>query len=109
MSQVSEYNGQFLGLKDHSLFHQASYVHGEWLQAASGKTFEVTDPGTGQVWATCPDNSHEDVGRAIQSSHRGFLQHLALTARNRAHLLMEWHRLVKEARDDLAKDWETLV
>ncbi|KAG5665020.1 hypothetical protein KAF25_008754, partial [Fusarium avenaceum] len=100
---VSEYNGQFLDLKDHSLFHQASYVHGEWLQAASGKTFEVTDPGTGQVWATCPDNSHEDVDRAIQSSQRGFLEHSALTARTRAQLLMKWHHLVTEARDDLAK------
>ncbi|KAF4332986.1 succinate-semialdehyde dehydrogenase [Fusarium beomiforme] len=94
---------QSLGLQDKSLFNQASYVHGEWVQAAFGKTFQVTDPGTGHVWATCPDNGPEDVDRAIQSSQRGFLAHSALTPRKRAQLMLEWHRLVNNARDDLAK------
>ncbi|KAF4446080.1 succinate-semialdehyde dehydrogenase [Fusarium austroafricanum] len=94
---------EMLGLKDRALFHQASYIHGEWVQASSGKTFQVTDPGTGRVWAACPDNGPEDVDRAIESSQQGFIHHSALTARKRAQLLLEWHRLVTEARDDLAR------
>lgn len=92
-----------LQLRDKTLFHQASYVHGEWVTAASGKTFDVIDPGSGAIWATCPDNGPEDVNRAIESSQKGFLEHSALTARKRAQLLLEWHQLVTEARDDLAK------
>ncbi|KAF9764139.1 hypothetical protein IL306_002892 [Fusarium sp. DS 682] len=103
MVQSSPDPAQLLGLQDKALFHQASYVHGEWVQAASGKTFQVTDPGTGKVWAICPDNGPEDVDRAIQSSQQGFLTHSALTARKRAQLMLEWHRLVNNARDDLAK------
>ncbi|KAI1019992.1 hypothetical protein LB503_006013, partial [Fusarium chuoi] len=85
------------------LLHEASYVHGEWVQAASGKTFAVTDPGNGIAWATCPDNAAEDVNNAVQSSYRGFLEYRRLTARRKAQLLLEWHRLIGDAKEDLAK------
>ncbi|KAF5556106.1 succinate-semialdehyde dehydrogenase [Fusarium napiforme] len=85
------------------LLHEASYVHGEWVQAASEKTFIITDPGSGIAWATCPDNSAKDVNNAVQSSYRGFLEYRGYTARKRAQLLLEWHRLIGESKEDLAK------
>ncbi|PNP76170.1 hypothetical protein FNYG_10459 [Fusarium nygamai] len=90
-------------LSNPDLLHEASYVHGEWIQAASGKTFIITDPGSGIAWAICPDNSAEDVNNAVQSSYRGFLEYRGYTARKRAQLLLEWHRLIGESKEDLAK------
>ncbi|KAF5651413.1 succinate-semialdehyde dehydrogenase [Fusarium tjaetaba] len=90
-------------LSNPDLLHEASYVHGERIQAASGQTFVIIDPGSGIDWATCPDNSAEDVNNAVQSSYRGFLEYRGYTARKRAQLLLEWHRLIGESKEDLAK------
>ncbi|KAF4481637.1 succinate-semialdehyde dehydrogenase [Fusarium agapanthi] len=90
-------------LFNEDLLHEPSYVHGEWVQTASGKTFVMTDPGSGVVWATCPDNAAEDVNNAVQSSYEGFLEYRGFTARKRAQLLLEWHRLIGDAKEDIAK------
>ncbi|EWG45868.1 succinate-semialdehyde dehydrogenase [Fusarium verticillioides 7600] len=79
---------RFFKLSNPDLLHEASYVHGEWIQAASGKTFIITNP---------------DVNNAVQSSHSGFLEYRGYTARKRAQLLLEWHRLIGESKEDLAK------
>jgi acyl-CoA reductase-like NAD-dependent aldehyde dehydrogenase len=70
-------------LSSPDLLHEASYVHGGWIQAASGKTFVISDPGSGIPWATCPDSSAEDVNNAVQSSYRGFLEYRGYTARKK--------------------------
>ncbi|KAF5963103.1 succinate-semialdehyde dehydrogenase [Fusarium bulbicola] len=94
---------RLVNLSNQGLLHEASYVHGKWVQAASGKTFDITDPGSGIVWATCPDNAAEVVNNGVQSSYKGFLEYKELTARRRAQLLLEWHRLIGDAKEDLAK------
>ncbi len=90
-------------LKDKDLLHQESYVDGQWIQAKSGKTFEVVDPGTDRAFASCPDNAVEDVDAAIQSSYRAFKQYSITNPRRRAQLLLKWHELITAARDDLAQ------
>ncbi|KAF4469614.1 Succinate-semialdehyde dehydrogenase [Fusarium albosuccineum] len=99
MSQVKT----LFQLADPSLFHQDSYVNGKWIPAASGKQFEVLDPGSGDVWATCPGNGPEDVDAAILSSHQAFQGYITLTPRKRAQLLLAWHGLIDGVRHDLAK------
>ncbi|KAF5672262.1 succinate-semialdehyde dehydrogenase [Fusarium circinatum] len=96
---------QLVNLSNQGLLHEASYIDGKWAQAASGKTFDITDPGSGIVWATCPDNAAEDVDNGVQSSYKGFLEYKELTARRRAQLLLEWYRLIGVAKEDLAKIW----
>ncbi|KAK3177525.1 hypothetical protein K4F52_009723 [Lecanicillium sp. MT-2017a] len=90
-------------LSDPSLLHQQSYVDGKWVQAKSGKTFNIIDPGSDKTWATCPDNGPEDVDAAIESSHRAFQTYRKVNPRKRAQLLLEWHKLITENRDDLAQ------
>ncbi|RSL90237.1 hypothetical protein CEP52_014658 [Fusarium oligoseptatum] len=102
MSTVKGGNPPFQ-LADPTLFHQESYVHGQWVPATSSKRFDVLDPGTGKVWATCPDNGPQDVDAAITSSHKAFQEYSVLNPRKRAQLLLTWHNLISKARDDLAK------
>ncbi|KAK5955315.1 hypothetical protein OHC33_003997 [Knufia fluminis] len=90
-------------LKNPDLLKYDSYVHGEWVKAKSGKTFEVVDPGSDKAWAACPDNAAEDVDNAIQSSHKAFQEYKVLNPRKRAELILAWHHLITENKDDLAK------
>ncbi|KAJ3465660.1 hypothetical protein MRS44_006318 [Fusarium solani] len=102
MTRVKEGNLPFQ-LADSTLFHEDSYVHGQWVPAASSKRFDVLDPGSGKVWATCPDNGPQDVDAAITSSHKAFKEYSIMNPRKRAQLLLAWHGLISNARDDLAK------
>lgn len=90
-------------LNDKDLFHTDSYVDGKWVPAKSGKRFEILDPGSDTAFASCPDNSAEDVDNAMQSSYKAFQTYSKINPRKRAQLLMTWHNLIVAARDDLAK------
>jgi betaine-aldehyde dehydrogenase len=47
-------------------------VDGEWIEARSGRTFEVRNPATGEPMATVPDAAAEDVDRAVKAARRAF-------------------------------------
>jgi aldehyde dehydrogenase (NAD+) len=49
-----------------------TFIDGEWVDAASGKTFETFDPYTGEPWALIPECDQRDVDRAVESAHRAF-------------------------------------
>ncbi|KAK0660370.1 Glutarate-semialdehyde dehydrogenase DavD [Lasiodiplodia hormozganensis] len=89
-------------LKNPDLFHNQSYVNGEWTNSKSGATFEVVDPGTGKPWTSCPTNDASDVDAAVQSAHSCFERFKKLTPRQRAQMLFKWDSLIRENRDDLA-------
>ena len=90
-------------LKDKDLFQQDSYVNAKWVQAKSGKRFDVLDPGSDKPFASCPDNGPDDVDAAIQSSYQAFQEYSKLSPRKRALLLLKWHELITAAKDDIAQ------
>ena len=45
-----------------------SYINGEWVPAASGRTFEVRNPATSEVIATVPDMDDKDTEKAIEAA-----------------------------------------
>jgi aldehyde dehydrogenase (NAD+) len=47
-------------------------INGEWVRAASGKTFETINPSTGQVLATVAEGDKEDIDRAVAAARRAF-------------------------------------
>jgi betaine-aldehyde dehydrogenase len=47
-------------------------VDGEWIDARSGRTFEVRNPATGEPMATVADAVAEDVDRAVKAARRAF-------------------------------------
>ncbi len=48
------------------------FINGEWDEAASGATFEVTDPATGATIGTVPAGDAGDAERAIAAAHAAF-------------------------------------
>jgi betaine-aldehyde dehydrogenase len=47
-------------------------IDGELVDAASGATYDVVNPATGQVYATAPASSAEDVDRAMRAAEAAF-------------------------------------
>src|SRR5687767_8213187 len=45
-----------------------NYIGGEWVEAASGETFEVINPSNGEVVAAAPKGGREDAQRAIAAA-----------------------------------------
>ena len=46
------------------------FVGGQWVNAASGGTFESLNPYTGSVWARIPDGQDSDVDRAVTAAQK---------------------------------------
>ena len=49
-----------------------NFIDGQWVDTASGATYEVTDPVAGQPYASAPLSGPEDVDRAMQAAARAF-------------------------------------
>jgi aldehyde dehydrogenase (NAD+) len=47
-------------------------INGEWVRAASGKTFESRNPATGDLLATVAEGDAEDINRAVAAARAAF-------------------------------------
>ncbi|KAF7558599.1 hypothetical protein G7046_g5567 [Stylonectria norvegica] len=90
-------------LHDQSLFRNDLYVGGAWVEAQSGKRFNVIDPGSDRTFTSCPDNGPDDVESAVLSSNAAFNLYRTFTPRKRSELLLNWHNLIVAAKNDLAQ------
>jgi len=85
------------------------YVGGDWVAAASGRTFDTLDPGSGQRVASVAAGEAVDVDRAVQAAQKAFEKSgwATMPANDRAVLL---HRLADliEKRVDLISEIESL-
>lgn len=95
-------------LKDSSLFIQKCYVDGQWIDAKSGKTFEVTDPASHKLIGTMPEMNKDDVESAIKAAATALPSFRKTTGRERARMLHKWYNLMVDNSEDLAKliTWE---
>jgi betaine-aldehyde dehydrogenase len=50
----------------------AMLIDGEWVAAASGKSFDVMNPATDAVMARVPEGTAADVDRAVSAARRAF-------------------------------------
>ena len=82
---------------------QGIYIDGKWRDAASGNTFDVTDPATGRVIASVSDAGAQDVKEAIASASAALAGWSALTAYQRSEILYKAHGLMMQRQDELAQ------
>ncbi len=85
-----------------ALFRQQALIGGRWVDGSTGKSFEVRDPATGNVLGTVPSLSAEDMAPAIHTAIEAQRDWARRPAAERAALLMRWHDLMLEHREDLA-------
>ncbi|AWH91351.1 NAD-dependent succinate-semialdehyde dehydrogenase [Dietzia lutea] len=78
------------------------YVDGQWRDAASGATFDVVNPATGQTIATLADGGADDATAAISAAGRAQESWAAVPARERAEILRRAYELLVYRADEIA-------
>jgi succinate-semialdehyde dehydrogenase/glutarate-semialdehyde dehydrogenase len=112
-------------LSDKSLLKSKAYVNGQWIDAISGKTFEIhgrcythfsvayptksdIDPATHELITTMPEMDSADTDAAIAAAQAALPSFRKTTGRERARMLRKWYQLMMDNQEDLAKliTWE---
>jgi phenylacetaldehyde dehydrogenase len=75
---------------------QKLYINGQWVEAASGKTFETIDPASERVICRVAEAGAEDVDRAARAAEKAFYD-------------SAWSRMIPVAREALLLKWADLV
>ena len=80
-------------------------IHGEQVEAASGRTFPVVNPATEEELAAVSEGSAEDIDRAVRSARAAFESDKwqRMSARRRGEALYRLGELCLSRRDELAK------
>ncbi|WP_026971432.1 aldehyde dehydrogenase family protein [Aliagarivorans marinus] len=86
-----------------SIQHYPCYINGEWVNAANGATFEVSNPANAEVWATVPDCTEQDVKQALETSRTAQLAWQQYPAIERGRYILKLVEVLKPKRDHFAK------
>ncbi|HBU12805.1 MAG TPA: aldehyde dehydrogenase [Clostridiales bacterium] len=78
------------------------FIGGEWVDALSGKTFDVTCPANGEKLAVCASGDEQDVDRAVSAAWKAFPVWKALSRMERSKMLGKIGRLVDEHAEMLS-------
>src|SRR3984893_2823250 len=80
-------------------------INGKWVAAASGKTFEVTNPATGHVIARVAEGDAADVDAAVQAARRAVESSpwASMTPSDRGKIIWRIGDLVSKYQDELAE------
>jgi succinate-semialdehyde dehydrogenase / glutarate-semialdehyde dehydrogenase len=89
-------------LKDPSLLKNQAFIDGAWVDADSGKRFNVDNPADASLLGSVPDMGAAETKRAIEAAEAALPAWRALTAKQRSVLLKKWNDLMLANIDDLA-------
>jgi alpha-ketoglutaric semialdehyde dehydrogenase len=78
-----------------------NYVDGEWVDAASGETFESTSPANGDTIGSFPKSGPEDIDRAVAAAKAAYEEWRLVPAPKRGEVLFRFAQLLENEKDDL--------
>ena len=78
------------------LFKQQCYINGQWKDANSGETIDVTNPATGAVLGTVSKMGAAETAEAIEGARVAQKEWAQRTAKERHAVLIKWFNLMME-------------
>ena len=80
-------------------------IDGQWVPAASGKTFETINPATGDVIAQVAEGDAADVDKAVKAARKAFESGpwQKMSATQRGQLMFKLADLIEKHKEELAK------
>jgi alpha-ketoglutaric semialdehyde dehydrogenase len=78
-----------------------NWIGGEWVDAASGETFETLSPADGETLGVFPRSGAEDVDRAVAAAKAAFEEWRLVPAPERGNILFRFAQLLIDAKDEL--------
>lgn len=91
-----------INLNDGSFFREQCYINGQWCDADSGKTVQVTNPADGSVIANVPFMGAQETARALEQAQDAQIKWRDMLAKERHDILIKWYELMIENQRDLA-------
>lgn len=80
------------------------FIGGEWVDAASGRSFDTVDPATGRVLTTAAWGQAEDIDRAVKAARKAFEGEWSLwTPAQRQRLLFQISEKIYENAEVFAQ------
>ena len=73
---------------------QQNFIGGEWVDAASGETFESTSPADGELIGVFPRSGAADVDRAVAAAKAAYEDWRLVPAPKRGETLFRFAQLV---------------
>src|SRR6266436_8744884 len=80
-----------------------NYIDGEWVDAASGETFESTSPANGETIGVFPKSGPDDVDRAVAAAKAAYEDWRLVPAPKRGEILYRFAQLLAEHKDDVTE------
>jgi alpha-ketoglutaric semialdehyde dehydrogenase len=78
-----------------------NYIGGEWVDAASGETFESVSPANGDAIGVFPRSSTEDADRAVAAAKAAWEDWRLVPAPERGQILYRFANLLTDEKDEL--------
>ncbi|MBT2581664.1 NAD-dependent succinate-semialdehyde dehydrogenase [Planococcus sp. ISL-109] len=78
------------------------YINGEWTDKGND-SIKVMNPATGEQVGTVPNGGEEEATAAVEAAAAAFPSWSKTTAYDRAKLLMKWHDLLLEHKEEIAE------
>src|SRR5256714_9008970 len=78
-----------------------NYIDGQWVDAASGETFESTSPANGDTIGVFPKSGADDVDRAVAAAKTAYVEWRLVPAPKRGEVLFRFAQLLAEYKDDV--------
>ncbi len=78
------------------------FINGKW-RASKGKRFETRNPATGEVLATFPLATPDDVNAAVEAAKDSFAGWRKTPAPRRGEILLEAARIMKRRKEELGR------
>ncbi|XP_057447484.1 benzaldehyde dehydrogenase, mitochondrial-like [Lotus japonicus] len=84
--------------------HSQLLINGQFVDAASGKTFPTYDPRTGDIIANVAEGDREDVNRAVHAARKAFDEGPwpKMTAYERSRVMLRFADLLEKHNDEVA-------
>ena len=80
-----------------------NYVDGEWVDAASGETFESTSPANGDTIGSFPKSAPEDIDHAVAAAKAAYEEWRLVPAPKRGEVLFRFAHLLENEKDELTE------
>jgi succinate-semialdehyde dehydrogenase/glutarate-semialdehyde dehydrogenase len=87
--------------KTNQFMREANFIGGEWVQADSGATLDVTNPATGLKIGTVPKSGTAETRRAIEAADKAF-------AGWKRTSVVERHKLLRRLHDAIMDNQQAL-
>lgn len=89
--------------KNNHFMRQANLINGEWVQADSGVTIDVTNPANGLKLGVVPKCGQAETRRAIEAAQTAFLSWRKTSVLERHKLLRKLHDAIMDNQQALAE------